>query len=205
MLDGTTVVHACELEPGDVELLTGAARGVVTCPRSNRYLHNTPPRVGPLLDAGLAVGVGTDSAASNHDLDLLGEVRALRDAEPALSARTLIEIATARGAAAIGVGDRFGSLAPGMQADLAVFDLGAADDPERALVEAGGASTVRAVASGGVWRVLDARLGVARCSGVRAREARARRFSGGASRVGDRHSDGTTKRGARRHPARLVT
>ena len=158
VLRGTTVVHACELEQGDVELLSRSARGVATCPRSNRYLHNTPPRISPLLDAGLAVGVGTDSAASNHDLDLLAEVRALRDAEPALSARTLIEIATARGAAAIGVGDRFGSLAPGMQADVAVFDLGVSDDPELALVESGGASTIRAVASGGVWRVLDARL-----------------------------------------------
>ena len=73
MLDGTTAVHLCHLEDGDIARLAATVRGAVTCPRSNLYLHNAPPLVEPLLAAGIAVGVGTDSAASNADLDLLGE------------------------------------------------------------------------------------------------------------------------------------
>jgi aminodeoxyfutalosine deaminase len=158
VLDAATAVHLCELEEGDIARLAASVRGAVTCPRSNLYLHNAPPLVEPLLAAGIAVGVGTDSAASNADLDLLGEVRALHEAEPGIPARTLVEIVTARGAAAIGVGDRFGALSAGLQADLAVFAVGPTSEPEFALVEHGGAGCVRAVASGGIWRVLEGEL-----------------------------------------------
>ena len=158
VLEGATAVHVCELEDGDVDLLVASVRGVVTCPRSNRYLSNNPPQAAPLLAAGLAVGIGTDSAASNSDLDLLGEVRALSKAEPELPAGTLVEIATRLGSRAIGVADRYGTLSPGNQADLAVFDLGATANPERALVERGGSACARAVASAGAWRVLDGAL-----------------------------------------------
>ncbi len=158
VLRGMTAVHLCELEPGDVELLADSVRGAVTCPRSNLYLHNPPPLVGPLLAAGIAVGVGTDSAASNVDLDLLGELRELHRAEPAIAPRALLELATVRGAEAIGVADRFGVLEPGRQADFAVFALGRTEDPERALVEHGGTDRVVAVASGGRWRVRSGAL-----------------------------------------------
>ena len=158
VLDGASAIHLCQLEEGDLARLAASVRGVVTCPRSNRFLHNTPPLVAPLLSEGVTVGVGTDSAASNTDLDLLGELRVLHRAEPAIAPRTLLEIATVRGARAIGVGDRFGVLAPGFQADLAVFSLGATEEPERALLERGGAKCVRAVASGGVWRVMAGEL-----------------------------------------------
>jgi 5-methylthioadenosine/S-adenosylhomocysteine deaminase len=155
VLDGATAVHLCQLEEGDIARLAGSVRGAVTCPRSNRYLDNTPPHLAHLLDAGISVGVGTDSAASNVDLDLLGELRTLHEAEPSLRPRTLLELATIGGARAIGVADRYGALAPGRQADLAVFAVGATDDPEDAVVERGGVACVSAVMSGGVWRVRD--------------------------------------------------
>jgi cytosine/adenosine deaminase-related metal-dependent hydrolase len=158
VLDGATVVHLCQLEDGDLARLADTVRGAVTCPRSNLYLHNTPPDVGRLLDARIAVGVGTDSAASNSDLDLLGEVRALHRSEPAIPYATLVAMATTSGARAIGVSDRLGELTAGYQADLAVFALGETADPERALVERGGTATLRAVASGGAWRVREGEL-----------------------------------------------
>ena len=71
-LDGATAVHLCHATEADVALLARHARGAVTCPRSNYYLGNPPPRVTPLLEARVPVGVGTDSSASNYDLDLLG-------------------------------------------------------------------------------------------------------------------------------------
>jgi cytosine/adenosine deaminase-related metal-dependent hydrolase len=176
VLDGMTVVHLCELEHGDVELLGASVRGAVVCPRSNRYLHNPPPPIGQLLDAGIAVGIGTDSAASNVDLDLLGELRSVLTAEPRIQHRTLIEMATSRGAEALGVGDRFGALAPGLQADMSVFAVGPTEHPERAIIECGGADSVRAVATGGVWRVLEGSL-LSRDHASGARAARARQAS----------------------------
>jgi cytosine/adenosine deaminase-related metal-dependent hydrolase len=158
VLEGMTAVHCCHLTADDLPLLAARARGVVTCPRSNRYLHNPPPHIGPLLDAGIAVGIGTDSSASNHDLDLMAEVRALAAAEPRLGADTLLHIATVGGARAIGVADRFGSLAGGMEADLAVFAVCSGHDPAAAVVAEAGHASTRAVMSGGVWRVRDGEL-----------------------------------------------
>ncbi len=151
-------MHCCHVDGEDVQLLAAHARGVVTCPRSNRYLNNPPPAISPLLDAGIAVGIGTDSSASNHDLDLMAEVRSLAAAEPRLSAETLLHIATMGGARAIGVADRFGSLAAGMEADLAVFAVCGEHDPQAAIVAEAGHASTRAVMSGGVWRVRDGEL-----------------------------------------------
>ena len=87
--------------------------------------------------------MGTDSSASNYDLDLFAEVRALHAAEPHLGSETLIRIATAGGAEAIGVADRYGTLEAGKFADIALFAVGAAEDPQTALVDEGGADSLR--------------------------------------------------------------
>lgn len=158
VLDGATAVHLCHLEPADVAVLARRVRGVVTCPRSNRYLDNPPPMIAPLVAAGIVAGIGTDSSASNHDLDLMSEVRALRRAEPQLDPATLLEMATSGGARAIGVDDRLGAISPGNLADVAVFSVDGGDDPLEAVVERAGAETLAAVMSSGVWRVRDGRL-----------------------------------------------
>ncbi len=173
-LDGTTAVHLCHVTEDDIAVLGRHARGAVTCPRSNHYLGNPLPRISLLLEAGISVGIGTDSSASNYDLDLLAEVRALRAAEPHLSADTLITIATAGGAQALGVADRYGTLTPNNFADLAVFAVDAADDPASALIEEGGSDSIEAVMSGGEWRVRDGALlvsdGAAALRAMHARE-----------------------------------
>lgn len=174
-LAGITAVHVCHATADDFELLARFARGVVTCPRSNRYLGNPVPRLRPLLDAGTAVGAGTDSTASNHDLDLMNEVRALTAEQPDLTPEELVRIATLGGAAAIGAAERSGSLESGHPADLAVFAVGATGDPFAALVDRAGAETVRAVMSAGVWRVRDgAFLSADGTAGRRAADARRR-------------------------------
>ena len=176
VLEGAAAVHCCRLEPGDIDLLAARSASVITCPRSNRYLDNPPALVAPLLAAGVRVGIGTDSSASNADLDLLAEIRALRDAEPGLDAETLLRIATAGGAEAIGVEKCFGALAPGLQADLAVFATGPTGSPADAVVALGGRGSARAVMSGGRWRVRDGEL-LARDSGAALRAADAGRRS----------------------------
>ena len=153
VLEHATAVHACYATDADIALLAAKARGVVTCPRSNLYLDNPPPSVTRLLASGLATGVGTDSSASNLDLDLMEEVRAVRHAEPDLSAEQLLALATIGGARAIGVPDRFGALMPGMQADLTVFAVDGGNEPLAALLDRAGRRTAHAVMSGGEWRV----------------------------------------------------
>jgi 5-methylthioadenosine/S-adenosylhomocysteine deaminase len=158
VLSNATAVHLCYATASDIVTLAASARGGVTCPRSNRYLSNPAPRIVPMLAAGLALGVGTDSSASNDDLDLMAEVRALRTAEPELSAETLIQIATQGGARAIGVAEQFGALAPGRQADIALFAVGPTRSPAETFVSRAGRDSVCAVMSAGVWRVRDGRL-----------------------------------------------
>lgn len=158
VLDGTTAVHLGQTLPTDIPRLAATARGVVTCPRSNRFLSNRTPRIERMRLAGIPVGVGTDSAASNNDLDLLEEVRLLQSIDPNLTARDLLESVTASGAIAIGVEDRFGILERGMEADVAVFRTGATDSPEETLVRVGGRDTLEAVLTHGEWRVREGRL-----------------------------------------------
>ena len=157
-LEGATAVHLCHVQPGEIPRLAATVRGAVTCPRSNRFLHNPLPPIARLLRSGIAVGIGTDSSASNDDLDLMAEVRVLSEELPRIAPRRLIEMVTSMGAVALGVEDRFGVLEPGMQADVALFALDGANDPEAAVVRLAGRDTVRAVLAGGTWRVLGGEL-----------------------------------------------
>lgn len=157
-LDGTTLVHAGFAGPVDITRIAATARGVVACPRSNAFLHNPLAPVERLLHAGVPVGIGTDSAASNDDLDLMQEVRALHDEHPLIEPHTLIQMATLHGAVTLGLEDRFGVLEPGMEGDIAIFDVGPTSQPEYDIVRSAGRSTLRAVATAGVWRVLDGQL-----------------------------------------------
>lgn len=176
-IDGATAVHLGQALPTEIPRLAATVRGVVTCPRSNQYLHNSTPKVERFLHRGIPVGVGTDSAASNADLDLMSEVRALHAAEPDIPKRTLIEMATAMGAIAIGVEDRFGILEPGMQADLAIFSVGETGDAEAAVIRSAGTATASAVMTAGVWRVLDGKLTAPEAANAAAATTAAKRAS----------------------------
>lgn len=175
VLEGMTAVHVCQTRPSDVARIAATVQGVVTCPRSNAYLSTGSAPVARLLRAGVAVGVGTDSAASNEDLDLMAEVRALAEQVRTLDAGTLLSIATLLGARALGVERDFGSLEPAKQADIAAFRVAAeTDDIEAALVQSAGRATLVALMSGGSWRVLEGRSVGLRSAEAAADEARER-------------------------------
>jgi cytosine/adenosine deaminase-related metal-dependent hydrolase len=103
---------------------------VAHCPVSNAKLgHGVAPLV-ELLSAGITVGLGSDSVASNNRMDLLEEARiALLSQRARLesfetpSAADVLELATLGSAAALGLADAVGSLEEGKQADLAAFPL----------------------------------------------------------------------------------
>jgi 5-methylthioadenosine/S-adenosylhomocysteine deaminase len=82
------------------------------------------------LRAGVALGLGTDGAASNNDLDMFEAMRMasllhkLQSGDPrAVGARTALEMATLGGARALGMAGQIGSLEPGKRADVIVVDV----------------------------------------------------------------------------------
>jgi len=123
-------VHMTHADPTDIETLAGAGATVVHCPESNLKLGNGVAPLAQLLGRGVRVALGTDGAASNNDLDLLGEARTAGllaagiGATPGtVIAADLLRMATLEGARALGLGDAIGSLVPGKWADLCCVDL----------------------------------------------------------------------------------
>ncbi|MBM4010619.1 MAG: amidohydrolase family protein [Planctomycetes bacterium] len=92
---------------------------VAVCPRTTRAISGTLPPVRLFREAGLRVAIGTDSRASNPDLSVLAECRALVDAGLATPQESL-QMATRHGAWALGFERVSGMLAPGRAADLAI-------------------------------------------------------------------------------------
>ncbi|MBN2405552.1 MAG: amidohydrolase family protein [Coriobacteriia bacterium] len=171
VLDDAIVVHCVHLQAGESHLLARKSRGVVLCPRSNALLGNGEPPVRKLLDAGVRIALGTDSAASNTDLDLFAEARVLKEIEPSLTASQLVLMMTETGADVLGLGDRFGRLKIGYNADVIAMKIGDTGHPLEALVSSGAAHNVKAVVSGGAARVLG---GMPTFSTISIRQAAAR-------------------------------
>lgn len=124
--DGPTIA-AHVVWPTDVEIPILAERqvGVIHNPTSNMKIASGISPVTKMLQAGVRVGLGTDGAASNNDLDLWEEMRLaalLQKVEQmnpeVMSARTVLTMATSGGATAIGMADTIGSLEVGKRADL---------------------------------------------------------------------------------------
>jgi cytosine/adenosine deaminase-related metal-dependent hydrolase len=156
VLEGTLAIHCVQVAGDDVSRLAAKSAGVALCPRSNAYLHEGPPPVTALERAGARLSLGTDSSASNLDLDLTAEARAVRTLSPELTPERIVRMLTLDGAAALGLDDSFGALVTGRQADLAIFRCaGAAEDPYEAFLERGGNATCVAVVSAGAWRVRE--------------------------------------------------
>jgi 5-methylthioadenosine/S-adenosylhomocysteine deaminase len=124
-------VHMTQLTDEEIDEVARSGAHVVHCPESNLKLASGFCPVQKLLDAGINVALGTDSAASNNDLDMLGEMKTAAllgkgvagDAS-ALPAHKVLEMATINGAKALGLADRVGSLAVGKEADIVSLDLG---------------------------------------------------------------------------------
>ncbi len=75
----TQLVHCCSLEGGDLQLISQRGASVAHCPRSNSHLKCPPARVRRMLDVGITVGLGLDSAASSGPIDMFAEMRAALD------------------------------------------------------------------------------------------------------------------------------
>jgi 5-methylthioadenosine/S-adenosylhomocysteine deaminase len=127
---GLLGAHGVFLSAGDRALLKDAQAGVAHCPQSNMKLASGAAPVKDMLAEGLRLGLGTDGAASNNDLDMFEEMATAAflakhaAGDPTVApAATVLEMATLGGARALGLEDSLGSLEEGKRADLVVVGL----------------------------------------------------------------------------------
>ena len=100
---------------------------LVVCPRTHAAFGHAPHPWPAFAVAGVRVAVGTDSLASNPDLDVLAEIRMLRLTNPRVPVAQLLKMATLHGAEALGFAEECGSLEPGKSADFVAVPLPHAD------------------------------------------------------------------------------
>jgi len=163
--------HCVKLDAAGITRFAATGTGVAHCPCSNMRLASGIAPVRKLLDAGVPVGLGVDGSASNDGAHLLGEARMAMllarvgkslqplgcDTGPAeMTARNMLDVATRGGARVLGRDD-IGHLAPGMAADLALFDLrglgfagGAVHDPVASLLLCAPAQAAYTIVNGRV-------------------------------------------------------
>ncbi|MFC1777892.1 TRZ/ATZ family hydrolase [Pseudomonadota bacterium] len=124
-------VHMTQLNGTDLEALSRAAVNIIHCPESNLKLGNGICPLARLLEHNINVALGTDGAASNNDLDLLGESRTAAllakgvSADPCVvTAFQALEMLTINAAKALGKSDRLGSIEVGKLADMCAIRMG---------------------------------------------------------------------------------
>ncbi len=135
------LIHCVRVDETDIAFIAEYGCPVAHCPTSNAILGHGVAPLREMLDAGVIVGLGSDSLASNDRLDVLGEARqalllqrARLNRSTALSSVEAVTLATVGGARALGLEARVGTLEPGKEADLAAFPLASdrlppTDDP----------------------------------------------------------------------------
>lgn len=118
----TLAVHCVQLDDADVALLAESRASVCLCPRSNDFIGVGFPRLDALRKAGVPLCIGTDSLASNTDLDPWSEAMFLLEKSRLhISVHEVLAWLTINGARALGMDRECGMLAPGMRAAAAVI------------------------------------------------------------------------------------
>jgi 8-oxoguanine deaminase len=164
--------HCVKLDGAGIALFARSGTGVAHCPCSNMRLASGIAPIRRMLDAGVPVGLGVDGSASNDGAQLVGEARQAlllarvgRSLEPfgcdhgpaQMTARDVLALATRGGARVLGRERDIGQLAPGMCADIALFDL-------RGVAFAGAAvhdplaSLVLCASEPAAWTIVDGRV-----------------------------------------------
>jgi 5-methylthioadenosine/S-adenosylhomocysteine deaminase len=122
--------HCVHLDQRDIEILGSKKAGIAHNPQSNMKLASGIAPVADLLQAGAVVGLGTDGAASNNNLDLIEEMRSAALLQKVVTmdptvvpAFQALSMATVNGARALGLGSEVGLLKPGYKADVILVDL----------------------------------------------------------------------------------
>jgi 5-methylthioadenosine/S-adenosylhomocysteine deaminase len=127
------LAHCIRVDEADIETLAQTKSKVAHCPKSNAKLSHGRAPFARFLDQGIAVGLGSDSVASNNTCDILEEARfatllsrtgiAAKESDRMIAAVEALTAATLGGARALGFEDEIGELRAGCQADLTVLSL----------------------------------------------------------------------------------
>ena len=130
------VIYAhCNYLPSNVPIPPNGT--IIYCPRTHAAFGHPPHPFREFLARGIRVALGTDSLASNPDLDVLAEARFVHQKYPDVLGATILRMATLSGAEALGWQNETGSLEPGKSADLIVLPLPneESNDPHRLILE----------------------------------------------------------------------
>jgi len=150
----TVAAHCVHVTEADLDILAEEQVRVAHCPKSNAKLGVGTAPLTEIVQRGIITGIGTDSAASDDNLDMFEEMRfavlaqrAVKENVEAMNAQRVLELATMGGAAVLGLDLEIGSLEPGKQADMIAVDLSSpsvfpSTDPYSALVYGCSASDV---------------------------------------------------------------
>lgn len=139
------VIHGNYLDDEEIDFAAKhrSQMSVVFCPRTHAYFGHPTYPLQAMIDAGVRVALGTDSRASNPDLNLLSELRFAARVFPAVDPRRLLEMATLDGAVALGLDEAHGSLSVGKGAELISIPCGAEpQDPYAAILHGVDSATV---------------------------------------------------------------
>jgi cytosine/adenosine deaminase-related metal-dependent hydrolase len=122
------LIHCIRLSDGDLNLIIDSDSKVAHCPKSNAKFGHGRAGLREMIEAGVRVGIGTDSVASNNICDLLDEGRVCAlvhgcAESRAIEARTIIDMMTRGGAEVLGMAGEVGTLEVGKQADFISVDL----------------------------------------------------------------------------------
>jgi len=128
--DNVIAAHCVHLTEEDIQLIAHRKVGVAHDPESNMKLASGVAPIPDLLDAGVKIGLGTDGAASNNDLNMFEEMdttaklhKVFRHDPTVIDAQTVVEMATNGGARILGLDDQIGSIEEGKRADIIIINL----------------------------------------------------------------------------------
>lgn len=162
--------HCIHLTQEDIDLMAGQGVRVSHCIGSNTKAGKGIAPVKRLRAAGIPVGLGTDGPSSGNTLSMFDQMRLFANCHKTANhdrslfpAREIVALATRGGAQALGAGEAFGQLRPGMRADVVLVETQSVNmfpvyNPYSALVYSANAANVEAVMAGGVLRVRDKHL-----------------------------------------------
>ncbi len=126
----TLAAHCVMLTEEEIVLMAKRKASVSHCVESNMKLASGVAPVAAMLNAGITVGIGTDGAASNNDVDMFAEMDSVAKMQKvvtmnstAMNAEQTLYAATQGGAETLAANNDIGSLEPGKKADLIVLDM----------------------------------------------------------------------------------
>jgi cytosine/adenosine deaminase-related metal-dependent hydrolase len=128
------LAHVNYVTDDELAILAKSRASVVYCPRTHAYFGHPPHRFADMLALGINVALGTDSAASAPDLNVLEDARLVHRLRPDMPPQTILEMITTRGARALGLDHVLGQLSPGFRPTFCAF-RSTSRDPLRELLE----------------------------------------------------------------------